>query len=210
MNLIFRSSIVLCICVLAPAMVCSQSRGRSASGSTSHVKSGASSGDLAPFVMRISLEHVANGGASRTCATVYPDLRYHLERSEQHGSFQGKPRVYESTITPEQLDTLRRLLDAAELKSLEHNDMPERIAVQEADFTILSVLRDSGVQNLAFASYFGIRNDRRDTSKNAAASRYATDEDVKVVKPVRQWVKEAIESRKVAETKGATATDCVP
>ena len=65
-------------------------------------------------------------------------------------------------------------------------------------------------QNLAFASYFGIQNDRRDTTQNTANSRYSTDEDVKLVKPVRKWLKDAIESRKTPEIKNAIATDCVP
>ena len=177
--------------------------------SSSQMRATSTSG-VAPFVMRIALEHVANGHTVRTCATVYPDLRYHLERSEQIPSFPLKPRVFESLITGEQLDELRRLLDAPELRTLEHNNQPNGVAVREADFTVLSIARDGSVQNLAFSSYFGIQNDRRNTTQNAANSRYSTDEDVKLVKPVRKWLKDAIESRKAPEIKNAIATDCVP
>jgi hypothetical protein len=178
--------------------------------SSSHVKAATSSGAIAPFVMRISVEHVANGRAFRTCATVYPDLHYHLERSEQNPAFQVKPKVYESSVTAEQLDELRRLLDAPELKTLEHTNLPNGVAVREADFTVMSIARPGGIQNLAFSSYFGIQNDRRDTTRNASNSRYSTDEEVRVVKPVQKWLKDAIESRKAPEIKNAVATDCVP
>lgn len=179
-------------------------------GSSSQMRAASTSGGVTPFVMRIALQHVANGHTTRTCATVYPNLRYHLERSEQIPSFQLKPKVYESSITGEQLEELRRLLDAPELRTLEHNNLPSGVAVREADLTVLSVDRSGGVQNLAFSSYFGIQNNRRDTTQNAANSRYSTDEDVKLVKPVRKWLKDAIESRKAPEIKNAVATDCVP
>ena len=183
---------------------------RGAVDSSSQVRTSSSSGVVAPFVMRISLEHVANGYVTRTCATVYPDLHYHLERGEQKPSFQAKPRVFESSVTAEQLNELRRLLDTPELKAMEHTNLPNGMAVREADFTVLSIARGEGIQNLAFSSYFGIQNDRRDTKRNAANSRYSTDEDVKAIKPVRKWVKDAIESRKASEIKNAVATDCVP
>ena len=182
---------------------------RGAVDSSSHVRAASSSGVVAPFVMRISLEHVANGYVSRTCATVYPDLHYHLERGEQNPSFQAKPRVYESSVTAEQLDELRRLLDTPELKGLEHSNLPNGIAVREADFAVMSIARGEGIQNLAFSSYFGIQNDRRDTTQNKANSRYSTD-DMTAIKPVRKWLKDAIESRKTPEIKKAVATDCVP
>jgi hypothetical protein len=182
---------------------------RGAANSSSQAQT-SSSGVEVPFVMRIAVEHVANGRVARTCATVYPDLHYHLERSEQNPSFQVKPRVYESSVTAEQLGELRGLLDTPEMKALEHTNLPSGQAVREADFTVLSIGRESGYQNLAFSSYFGIQNDRRDPGRNANSSRYSTDEDVKVIKPVRKWLKDAIEGRKVPEIKNAVATDCVP
>ncbi len=165
-----------------------------------------------PFVMRIAVQHIYNRQVSRTCATIYPDGRYLMEKSEQEIGYKVRAKVFKDAVTAAELSELRQLLDTPEMMSMKHMKLPEGQTIREGEVTMMDIARPDGIQNLAFTAVFGIYTDpsKHTTQTLPRGSRFETDEDVKLLLPIRKWVKDAVESRKVPEVKNPVPTDCLP
>jgi hypothetical protein len=72
------------------------------------------------FLFRIVIEHFRGGDAGRSCAIVYSDGRYRVEKSVQSFQANMKAKVYENSLQPGSLEDLEQILDAPGLKSSEH------------------------------------------------------------------------------------------
>jgi hypothetical protein len=161
------------------------------------------------YLMRIQFDHPAGWLITRTCAIVFPDGRYHYEKSDQRALEKESRHVFEGTIARTQLQELQTLLDDPQLKLLKHRSFPAGVTASEFEIAILSISRPDGVQNLTFSSYFGTH--KKATEPGALSNmNYSTDEEAKMLTPVRNWVKEVIDKTKGKEIKHAVANACVP
>ncbi len=146
---------------------------------------------------------------TRTCAIVFPDGRFRYEKGDQRFREKASQHVFEGSIAADRLQELQALLDNPELKSLKHRNFPTGVLASEFEITDVAIVRADGIQNLTFTSYFGTHTNPTQPG-GLSNMKYSTDEEVKIVKPIRRWVKEAIESRKGSEIKDAVQTACVP
>ena len=60
-----------------------------------------------------------------SCTLVYPDGRYILEKTEERTVGKPKTKRAEGTLTPEEMEQLKTVLEAPEFKNLSTNPMPD-------------------------------------------------------------------------------------
>ena len=176
-----------------------------------------------PYVMRMIVDYMStqtlsrNGAPTptaataidekieRTCVVVYRTGRYRLEKSKQE--FGGKMRgeVFRDSLSEAQLQDLERILDAPELKGLHHPTAQAGVTVREGETTDLFIPRGEETQRLMFATYFGARTQglgMRDQT------RINVDEEVQLLRPLRKWLKQNVEEKKVPPAKDVPPTNC--
>lgn len=157
----------------------------------------------ASFLMRWQFNHIAAGTVEDTCVVVYPSGRYRMEKSSQRYSDKLKVRAFEDSLNKADLKQLQELLDLPELKASTHQNLPSGKVFREGELTTLAVARDGHIQQLSFASYFGVPG----WVSNVSAG---TDPEERIVAPLRKWLKARVETRKVGALQDATVTHCVP
>lgn len=155
------------------------------------------------FLIRWQVEHIIVPNVEDTCIVVYPSGRYRMEKSTQSYRDKPKVRVFVDFLDHTQLQELQELLDQTELKASTHRNYPGGKTFREGEITTISVDRDGHVQQLGFASYFGVPGWVSNISSG-------TDPEERLVAPLRKWLKTHIEIRKVGPLKDAMATHCVP
>ena len=125
-----------------------------------------------------------------------------MEKSNQSNREKLTVRAYENSLSEPDLRQLKELLDDPPLKTSTHNNMPGEKIFREGELTTLAVSRDGRFQELSFTSYFGVPMLLSDV-------RSGTDPEERVVKPLRKWLKNRIESRKLEALRSAPATRCM-
>jgi hypothetical protein len=155
------------------------------------------------FLMRWQFNHIAGGAVEDTCVVVYPSGQYRMEKSTQGYHDKLKVRAFEDSLTEPDLKQMQELLDRPDLKASTHQNSASEKMFREWELTTLAIARDGRIQQLRFASYFGVPA----WISNVSAS---TDPEERVVTPLRKWLKAHIETRRVGEVKDATATHCIP
>lgn len=155
------------------------------------------------FVMRWQFNHIAGGTVEETCVVVYPSGRYRMEKSLQRYGDKLKVRAFEDSLSEADLKQLQELLDLPELKASTHQNLPSGKEFREGELTTLAVARDGHIQQLSFASYFGVPG----WVSNVSAG---TDPEERIVAPLRKWLKARVETRKDGALNDAAATHCFP
>ena len=153
------------------------------------------------FLIRWQFNHIAEGTAQDTCVVVYPSGRYRMEKSSEGYRDKLKVRAFEDSLNETDLKELQDLLERPELKVSTHQNSASGKIFREGELTALAIARDGHLQQLSFASYFGVPG----WVSNVNAG---TDPEERVVAPLRKWLKTHIETRKVGIVKDAAATHC--
>ena len=189
----------------------------------SPVPAGASPSTVpSPYMLRILLDRLGPGEARRTCAIVYPNGFYHLEKSSQTyyvgGVYQPevinaglggriKADVFEQFLDPRATKELRKLLDNPELVVSRHSSMPIGIHYSDAEITFVFIPREDRLQQLTFSNYFGADNPQTHMSAGGHATRHV-DSAAGLLGPLQKWLRSNIESRKAARLKEAYGNNC--
>ena len=176
------------------------------------------------YMLRIVVDQLGVGQAKRTCAIVYPNGFYHLEKSRQNHQYSngvyepdilgdgigGKigADVFEQFLDGAATAELRKLLDNPEMIASRHSSMPGR-NYSDADITFLFIPREDGLQRLTFADYFAREKQTAFAMTPGPGVRHA-DSASGLVKPLREWLKSNIESRKAARLKEVFGNNCAP
>jgi len=176
------------------------------------------------YLMRIIMDQFGEGQGSRTCVVVYPGGLYHLEKSKQKyyqegiyqpdnadTALQGKTRadVFEQSLDPGSIASLRGLLDDPALANSQHSSLPVGVRYTDADITLLDIPRDMKVQRLAFSNYFGTDGARTRMNAGGIANRHI-DSANDLLNPLRKWLKKNVDSGKATRLKGIAGNNCNP
>ncbi len=126
-----------------------------------------------------------------------------LTKSSQGYRDKLEVRAFADSLTQGDLQQLLEILNRPELKGSTHQNSPSGKTFREGELTTLAVAREGKVQQLSFASYFGVPS----WVSNVGAG---TDPEERLVAPLRKWLKTHVESRKVGVVKDAATTLCIP
>ena len=161
-------------------------------------------------LFQIVAEHYRGGDADRSCAVVYSDNRFRVEKSHQSLSSSPRSKIYENSLQPNQMEDLKQILDAPDLKALEHRNLPQPYKLfHDADITQLTIPRPSGSQALAFSSYFNTSGGMSEAGGKSNLQ-YGVGNDNRVLKPLEKWIKANLEGGKNAPLANAVANGCLP
>jgi VWFA-related protein len=175
------------------------------------------------YMLRILMDQVGPGEAKRTCAIVYPNGFYHLEKSRQKYDAEGvyqldtvyqglggkiKADVFEQVLDSSATEELRKLLDNPDLIASRHSNLPTG-HYSDADISFVFIPRNDSLQRLTFATYFGVDNLQTIISAGGAGTRHV-DSAADLVSPLQKWLKSNIESRKAARLKDTYGDNCTP
>ena len=153
------------------------------------------------FLMRWQFNHIAEGTVQDTCVVVYASGRYRMEKISEGYRDKLKVRAFEDSLRETDLKELQDLLDRPELKVSTHQNSASGKIFREGEFTALAIARDGHLQQLSFASYFGVPGSVSNLNSE-------TDPEERVVASLRKWLKAYIETRKGGVVKDAAATHC--
>ncbi|HUM06156.1 MAG TPA: VWA domain-containing protein [Terriglobales bacterium] len=184
----------------------------------------ASQSPVSPYLMRIVMDRLGGGEAKRTCAIVYPNGFYRLEKSRQahydKGFYQPdivteglrgkiKADVFEQFLDAAAITELRRLLDSPDLTVAHPSGLPAGGRSTDSEVTFVLIPRGRDVQRLTFTNYY-VTVDRRPllTAGGGSDTRHM-DSAAGVLIPLQKWVKENVESRKAARLNQAVGNNCV-
>jgi hypothetical protein len=175
----------------------------------------------ASYRLRILMDQVGPGEVRRTCAIVYPNGFYHLEKSRQEYYVEGvyqpntvyqgqggkiKADVFEQFLDSAATEELRKLLDSPELIASRHSSLPTG-HYTDADISFVFIPRDSSLQQLTFSNYFG-RDDSQ--ARMSGASTQHVDSAAGLLSPLQKWLKSNIESHKAARLRDTYGDNCAP
>jgi len=155
------------------------------------------------FLMRWQFNHISRGAVADTCIVVYLSGRYRLEKSTQGHNEKLKFRAFEDVLDTPDLEQLEALLNDSALKSSTHHNLPGGKIFQEGELTTLTVSRGGLIQQLSFASYFGVPG----WVSNVSAG---TDPEERIVTPLRKWLRNHVEAKKATALQNSVLTHCVP
>lgn len=93
--------------------------------------------------------HLAAGvTGEKYCVLVLPDGRLRLEKSDPLYGSTAKPKVYLSSLRPDQFQTLRALLDNDQLKDLRTPELRQAGVVRDLDLFVAEIVRGDHVQSV--------------------------------------------------------------
>jgi len=157
------------------------------------------------FVLRLIDDNIFSPGrqADRTCVIVYGTGRYRLEKSNQEVHEPAHARVYLGSLSAQQMQNLRGILDAPDLRSLKEGNPPLDTVFSKGERIDLSIPRLDHVQVLTFMIYLGMADYNQDT-------RYLKVDASRILEPLRKWIGENIEKYKGDPLKESITTQCTP
>jgi hypothetical protein len=165
-------------------------------------EAGTSSNTAAPaFLMRLQYTRFEQREAQRTCAIVYTDGRYHLEKSTQQVFGPVRSLIHEASLEVSTLQGLRRLLDDRELKALQHGNIPDNPMFSATDTIRVWIPRDKDIQQLEFASDLRVQSAMGDHF-------VINDKNTRLVRPLQKWVLSELPADKATLIKGAVPNPC--
>jgi len=175
-----------------------------------------------PYLLRIIEDHIMADTSSttsgawqqnigqkmeRTCMIVYQSGRYRMEKSKQELNAPLRTEVFHDALSEGQIKELRQILDAPDLANLQHQTTSVGLTVKEGETVNLVVPRGASTQKLSFASYFGVRTQEVGLKDNLHTG---VDAELPIIKPLRNWLKTNVESRKAGMEKNSPSTTCIP
>ena len=155
-----------------------------------------------PYLVWMSVKRFDEGRATRNCVIVYADGEFRKEETVQvAGAVAAKTRAFVDNVPADDLASLRSILNAPELKSLQHPFRSRRISAREAQITSVDIPRGDAIQRLGFGDYYGIFG---------SDVRQANDNDEQAISPLQHWIKHAIGFRRSAPIPDSVGTNCAP
>lgn len=155
------------------------------------------------YLMHFEYTRFEQREAQRTCAIVYADGQYHMEKSSQEMNERVKWRIYEASVEASALQELQRLLGDSALQSLKHGNVPDDSLFAATDITHLWIPRDMETQDLQFATDLRVQA--------AIGGHYiVNDKNTRLVRPLQKWVNTELRADKINLVAGATANSCAP
>jgi hypothetical protein len=101
-----------------------------------------------PYLIQTRLVRIElPSGWSDTCFAVFPDGRFHLERSTRSTIDVPRTEVYEAALSVEQLQLLAGILSSDDFENLAQRDDRHRIAVDQGEAVLALIPRREGLQS---------------------------------------------------------------
>jgi hypothetical protein len=144
----------------------------------------------------------------RNCVIVYANGKYRQEKTKQEYMGKIQLHAFEGSLSSDQIEQLRELLDVAVLKNMKHDTEPKAFS-SEADATLLTIPRGSAIQRLKFSHAFQVVGNR-DMPGGYSGMQYVVDSDERVLDPLRAWLKTHIVENNARVSEGASPTNCEP
>lgn len=177
-----------------------------------------------PYLLRIVIDRLGQGEAKRTCAMVYPNGFYHLEKGRQAHNYGGvfyqpdivtegirgriKADVFEQFLDATAMTELRRLLDNPDLIGAHPSGLPAEVPSRDSEVTFVLIPRGGDVQRLTFTNYYAAAKVPRNITARVPLTLHM-DSAAGVLKPFQKWLQENVESRKGARLKREFGDNCV-
>lgn len=155
----------------------------------------------ASFLLRFEVDRYGSGTAERECIVVYPDGRYHAEKSSQSGGANMATQVYEARLSEGKLGNVRELLEKPDLAGLHEGNLPQD--AQAAEITVVWIPRAEGLQTLRFARNFSLWHAGRWNS-------VSNDPGARIAEPIQDWVRAELHPSRANQQKNVAGTNCVP
>ena len=156
-----------------------------------------------PFLFVARITSFKGQEGSEQCAVVYPDGRYHREtKSQQSGSESVATAVYEGSVQPGPMQTLKDILGRAEIQNRPEMYPPSRMLKTGGEVTALTLSIHGQARTLLFWKYeptFDLRGKWR-----------AAESGVKTLEPFQQWLRINVDTPSTVPLENARLTDCVP
>ena len=134
--------------------------------------------------------------SSDSCLVVFPDGRFHLEQASDYPP--SKAEIFEDSVTKDSLESLRTLLMAEELKSLQ--TLREGAKIAQGEVVWVLIPRGDAFQKLTFVGLVG--------SAAQPSQKLPT-----ALEPLLNWFHttiKGVKQQKLGALKGAKPTNCGP
>lgn len=156
-----------------------------------------------PFVFLARTTSFKGKEGEEQCAVVYPDGRYHRETKSQHsGSDDVATAVFEGSVEPGSLETLKDILGRPEIQNRPEMYPPSRTLQTGGEVTALTLSVKGKARTLLFWKYeptFDLRGAWR-----------AAESGVKTLEPLHEWLRKNVDNPGTAPLENARLNDCVP
>lgn len=179
----------------------SPSRDRSVSSSAGHGSRGLD------YLVEMTIDHSVGRGVARTCVVVGSSGRYRMEKTTQTDNSSPEVHVFEDSVSPAELQNLRNLLDDPELVNLPQADPQSIPPSLEIGVTRFMIPRSETVPHLLLTSYFNVRARMPDPG-GMGNMHYGVEQGAKAVQPLRDWMKDNIEKKKLTPLDNAQPNGC--
>ena len=153
------------------------------------------------LVMRLVTDRGFEAEVARTCTIVYSSGRYHAEKSRQKYTSKPTFTVFEGELATADLDALRQMLSDPALKSATSGDLHPRILGRRWESNLLWISRSEGIQQLTFVETF-------DLAAWTFQAPMVSSKNIKLIKPLREWVKAKTDTEKRNVMTGGVASNC--
>ena len=156
---------------------------------------------------QMDVSHYPN---SSTCLLVYDDGRFFLEKRDEHTLSKPKAKSAEGTLSPDDLQHLKSILDEEDLKKVATPVMPDlptdAQAIKEAERLDVEIARAGGPQQFTFMKERVKTGATRKVSSSASLSGVDTYIDdglayKKTLNPLVKFFDEVAKKNKVKESK---------
>jgi hypothetical protein len=145
--------------------------------------------DSAPYVVFLgerTADLSAKGVNKASLLTVLPDGRFHLERRVQAAPGEAVVlTIFESTLTSEQLQRLRGILDSDNIKRLPAYERPKFGNVAMFQIFEAKIFRDPIIQHVGYGDWV---EEGSDAAPNSAESKKAWGEARVKLSPLLEWM----------------------
>jgi hypothetical protein len=144
-----------------------------------------------------------------SCTVIDADGHYVLEKTDERTLGRPKTKRAEGTLTPEELQALKAILDADSFKKMQTLPMPAMpdfaVAVRELESVTTEVNRDGAVQAVT------VTRERMKTNRTSGMDEFLTNAgpNDKLMSPLTKWMKDA-EKRMSQGLKDGAAQSCRP
>ena len=157
------------------------------------------------FLFRIQTLHAYGGEVESKCTVVFRDGTYRAERSRQETGANRKDEVSQGQLPNDVLNELAPILDSTDLTSRPWNPDGMPPPSRESSLTVLSIPRESKVQNLAFSTAFRTLTSPHEIGGKSNMNYQVSDE--KLLDPLKRWMKLHLDHEPFHE---GTINNCSP
>ena len=156
------------------------------------------------YTFRIITDEFGNNKAEVTCLIVFDPGTYHrIRQSQKFGSKQLTTTVLDGSFSPDDLHSLRAILDADELKNYTSDSLPRQL-IGPGTVIHLSIPRTRNPQQITLWKLFDIRG------LGAARMPGVEDHGTKLVKPLNEWLKAKLPEKNEVASSNPANPKCLP